>query len=334
MLRKLVRHTSSASYVQQVRRESKKLLTAALDTAMADGGCDASEDLSLCLPMGALIAIFGLTLSNARELIALTRSMIGIEDPFFGGSVGGDDLQLSSIHADMLSLFDEVLTYRRQNPGDDLITYMLGAEVNGDELTDEEILLNCINLAVGGNETSSYTASTGVYLLAENEYAPEALLANPELMDRTIAEILRWSSTNCYVLRKCTSDFHLNGTLIRRGELVTLWNVSANRDKSVFDDPDRFNIFRSPNRHLAYGAGIHRCVGTPLAGVELEVFFREIVSRKIRFTLDDDVRWLRSNFINGPVKLSVSIDKYDRPSNLVSRELISSPSRPDDRTAR
>nr|WP_245745983.1 cytochrome P450 [Nocardia altamirensis] len=307
VLRKLVRITTSAPYVDRARTETRNLLAAALDKVEREGGGSVSEDLSLCLPMGALMAIFGISSSRARELIAMTRSMIGIEDPFYGGSLNGNELRLSSIHADMLGFFDDELEYRRDNPSDDFITYLLNAKVDGYTLTDEEILFNCMNLAVGGNETSSYTASTGVFLFSEHKSAYNTLLERPELMDDAVNEILRWASTNCYVLRKCTRDFELNGTTIKRGDLVTLWNVSANRDQEVFRDPDAFDILRTPNRHLAYGHGVHRCVGAPLAAMELDLFFRQLVDRKLRLEVDGDVRWLRSNFINGPAILNVSV---------------------------
>ncbi|WP_369214538.1 cytochrome P450 [Streptomyces flavofungini] len=306
MIRQQLHWAFSQDMIRKVAAQVTTLVEAAIDRALADGGCDFSTDVATELPAGAVMAVMGVSHRDAHELIGLTRRMIGFRDPYFADPTEDERLILAMTQADIFEFFAEVLRDRRKNPGDDLVSRLLGAEMNGRPWTEDEILYNCMNIAVGGNETSSYTACSGLEALIGHPEQYAALRADPHLLDSAVNEILRWSSTNLYVRRGALRDVEVGGRTIRRGDVLTLWNVSANRDARQFTDPGTFDLARTPNRHLSYGTGLHRCIGAMLAQTELSILFRKVADLPTAARLAGPVQRLRSNFINGTTSLPVS----------------------------
>jgi len=312
LLRQVVHKAFGPDYVAAVVEQVTVLVAAAVDRALAAGGCDVATDIAPELPAGALMAMMGLSHTQAHELIAMTRRMIGFRDPSWVDTEGDERLRLAVLQADLFEFFADILRDRRRNPGSDLVSLLATADVNGRRLPEEDILYNCVNVAVGGNETSSYTAAAGVLALIENPAEHRRLSEDPDLMDGAVNEMLRWATTNAYVLRVAVRDVAVGAKLIRAGEPVTLWNVSANRDERRFADPDEFRVTRSPNKHLTYGVGIHRCVGSVVAQAELSILFRELIDSRVRFALAGPVTRLRSNFIQGIAGLPVELTGVTR----------------------
>lgn len=308
LLRQVVHRAFAPDIAAEVGRQVARLVETAVDGALADGGCDFATAIATELPAGALMAMVGVDHQDAHHLIGLTRQMIGFRDPAFVDTTSDDRLRLAMIQAEIFEFFDDLRRERRRRPGSDLVSILLQAEVNGHPLTDEEIIYNCMNVAVGGNETTSHSASAGMIAMSEHPDAWVQLRADPRrLLDSAINEILRWSSTNAYVQRVLTRDVEMGGKLMRRGGSVTLWNVSANRDERQFTDPWSFRVDRSPNRHLSYGSGIHRCIGAMLAHIELTALLRCLVDRDVTFAVSGEVRRVRSNFILGVTTLPLTL---------------------------
>jgi cytochrome P450 len=306
-LRHIVHKVFGPEYVERVTARVRGLTDAAIDRAVAAGGCDFAVDVAPEMPAGALMEIMGVSYTQAHELIGLTRRMIGFRDPFFVDQDDEERLRLAIIQAEIFDYFGDLLAERRAKPGDDLLSVLLTATVNGRPLLEEDIYYDCINVAVGGNETSSYSACAGVLALMDSSEQRELLFSQPGLLPAALNEILRWSSTNAYVQRVATRAVALRGREIAAGDSVTLWNVSANRDEAHFPAADRFVVSRTPNRHLSYGAGTHRCIGAPTAAAELSGVFEEIVGRRVCMTRSGPVTRLRSNFIQGITSLPVEI---------------------------
>ncbi|MFF3499864.1 cytochrome P450 [Streptomyces sp. NPDC003247] len=306
-IRQVVHRAFTHRILGRIARQVTELVDAAVDRARADGGCDFATDIAPELPAGAVMAMMGVSHTQARELIDLTRKMIGFRDPVYVDTDDDERLRLAVIQAEIFEFFAEIVRERRRNPGDDLISFLIEAERNGRPWPEEDILYNCMNVAVGGNETSSYTACTGLLALHDHPEQLALLRRRPDLMDSTVNEILRWSSTNAYVMRVATSDLRIGDREVREGDSVTLWNVSANRDPSQFESPDVFDISRSPNRHLSYGVGIHRCIGAMVAHTELGILFRRITDPELGIDLAGPVRRLRSNFIQGITRMPVTL---------------------------
>ncbi|MFI0983103.1 cytochrome P450 [Streptomyces sp. NPDC021093] len=310
MLRQQLHQTFAQHVIKRVARQVEELVDTAVERALADGGCDFSTDIAEELPAGALMVMMGISRTRAQELIDLTRSMIGYRDPLLVTDTEDDErLRLAVIQAEIFDFCADLLREKRKNPGDDLVSQLLRAELNGRPWTENEILFNCMNVAVGGDETSSYTACAGTLALDEHPDQLERLRTEPELLDSALNEMLRWNSTNLYVHRVALRDTVIQDKEVRRGQSVTLWNVSANRDPAQFREPETFDITRSPNKHMSYGIGIHRCIGAMLAHTELTVLFRKLLAPDLRIAVAGPPRRLRSNFIQGITRLPVVLTR-------------------------
>lgn len=307
MLRQVMHPVFGTEFVERVAREVTTGVTAVVDKALADGGCDFATDIAPELPTRALMAMVGVSRQDARLLIDMTRRMIGFRDPNWVDTSDDERLRLAMIQAEIFEFFADILRERRGKPGSDMVSMLAAAEVNGRRLPEEDILYNCMNVAVGGNETSSYTAVAGVLALIQHPGQHRLLLDRPDVLDSAVHEILRWATSNAYVLRLATRTMTIGDKTIAAGQPVTLWNVSANRDEQQFDRPGEFLLTRSPNRHLTYGVGIHRCIGSVVAQVELPILFRCLAERRISLAVAGEITRLRSNFIQGITALPVTM---------------------------
>jgi cytochrome P450 len=307
MLRQVMHQTFSPERQDEVRRQVRREVDEAFDRLLADGGGDVATDLTLALPAGALMGLLQIDRDAAHHLIQLTRQMIGYQDPLLVDAAADDRLRLAEIQTDIFEFFADLVRERRDRPGDDLVGILVRARVNGRPMHEEDILYNCMNMAVGGNETSSYTACAGILALMANPRQYEVLTGRPEALDSAVNEILRWASTNAYVQRIARRDTEIGGRRIRAGDVVTLWNVSANRDEEVFPDSASFDVLRTPNRHVSYGSGVHRCIGAPVAHTELSILFDRIARSGVLLAPAGEARPLRSNFILGTTRLPVKV---------------------------
>ena len=187
----------------------------------------------------------------------------------------------------------------RAAPQDDLLSVLTAAEIDGEALTEEELLYFCYLLIVAGNETTRNAIAGGMLALCEHPGERARLAADAALLPAAVEEILRWTSPVLHMARYVTRDTVLRGQPIRAGERVLLWYPSANRDAEVFPDPDRFDVGRTPNEHLAFRLGEHFCLGAGLARLELRVMVETLLARLPDITLAGPVERLRSSFIGG-----------------------------------
>jgi cytochrome P450 len=307
MLKHIIHPAMSATFSKRVAARVSVLLDAAIAKLRRDTGGDFATEVATELPAGALMEIMRLSYEQAHHLIGLTRRMVGYRDEVFVDTGGNERLRLAWLQAEVFEFFTDLVAERRRDQGDDLISMLLRGTVNGRKLTEEEIFYNCMNVAVGGNETSSYTACTGLLALMDHSDQYDMVLSRPAITPTVVDEMLRWSSTNAYVQRVVLRDVERDGVTFQAGESVTLWNYSANRDERVFPAGHRFDATRSPNRHLSYGAGLHRCVGAPVAQAELSLLVDKLATERLRLKLAGEPRRLRSNFILGITRLPVAL---------------------------
>jgi len=197
---------------------------------------------------------------------------------------------------------------KRRDPGDDVITGLLLAEVDGQTLTREEYENFFFLLTVAGNETLRNVLPSGMLALLEHPGEHRRLLEDPSLLPSAIEEMLRFAGPVMCFRRTAAADVELAGVKIAAGDKVVVYYASANRDGAVFPDPDRFDIGRTPNEHLAFGAGPHFCLGAHLARLQMRVFFEEVLWRLPDLELAGPVQRLQSNFQAGvkhmPVRFS------------------------------
>jgi cytochrome P450 len=297
LLRQQVHKAFATRMMEHAATRVTEYLGPALDRSLADGGCDFATDVARELPAGFLAAMFGLDRDEAGRLLDLTQRMIGHQDGHLGHA--GSELELVATQVEIFDMMAELLEQRRRRPTEDLPSLLSSSTINGRPMSDDQILYNCLNVAVGGNETTPYTASAAVDTFIKHPSEVDRLYADWSLLPTAVEEVFRWTSTNAYVQRHATRDVEVGGVPIAAGDSVTLWNSSANRDAARFPAPDRFDVGRDPNHHLTFGIGAHRCIGQAAAQLEISLLLEQFVDRRLRFEPVSEPRRLRSNFMLG-----------------------------------
>ncbi|MCB0943360.1 MAG: cytochrome P450, partial [Mycobacterium sp.] len=211
--------------------------------------CDFVVDVAAELPLQVIAEIMGVPQSDRHQLFTWSNQMIGSEDPEY--AVSEEIAQTAMV--EMFGYANELATYKRANPSDDIISVLLQAEVDGERLSDLEFDLFFELLAVAGNETTRNLISHGMLALIEFPDQRELLVDDPSLLPNAVEEMLRYASPVMYMRRTARTTFELRGETIDEGDKVALWYIAANHDPAVFADPHRFDIRRSTDDHEAFG---------------------------------------------------------------------------------
>jgi cytochrome P450 len=283
---------------EDTRARLQRLLRPCLEGAEVD-----FAQLMLDLPMLAVGEIIGIPESLWPEIPALTMAGVAPMDPVY--SVGSDSRTLAKAHMRLFGIFRDLLEQRRRSPRDDLITVLATLDFGGRRLTEQQVLLNCYSMVMGANTTTPHVAAHFVLAMANDPATWRSIRARPDLTDTVVNEALRWATPTNHVIRKTTTDVHVDGVAIPAGDIVALWIASANRDARVFTDPYTFDPGRSPNPHLSFALGPHYCVGAPAARVVLRLLVEELAGTVERVDLTGPVAHLASNFINGLTRLPI-----------------------------
>jgi cholest-4-en-3-one 26-monooxygenase len=225
-----------------------------------------------------------------------SNRMVGSEDPEYAA----DPSEAQSAQAELFAYANDLAAEKRKHPGDDIVSTLLQAEVDGDRMSELDFDLFFMLLAVAGNETTRNLISNGLLALFDHPDQRAKLVEDPALLDPGVEEMLRWGSVVMHFRRTATRDVVLREREISEGDKVVLWYISANRDEAMFDDPFAFRVDRTPNEHIAFGGGgPHFCLGANLARAEIKVIFDEVLRRLPDIEPAGPVQRLRSNFING-----------------------------------
>jgi cytochrome P450 len=289
----------------QVRTVTREVL----DLALPKGEFDFVHEIASEIPMQVFAEILGIPHDERRVIIEIGDRLLGNQDPEY--KVPDDDahrhLPFSSPAAmEMFEFGRRMAAERRKHPKDDIIT-----QLAFEPLTQQEFDVYFVLLATAGNETTRHTITHGFLALMEHPEELEKLRhAGDDLALRKTAaeEMLRWATPVHHFRRTAAVDTELAGTAIKAGDKVTTWFVSGNRDESVFERPEVFDITRSPNPHMAFGpGGIHHCMGAHLAKMEVRIAFEELLARPEVLELAGAPERLRSNFFNGIKRLPVRV---------------------------
>jgi cholest-4-en-3-one 26-monooxygenase len=255
--------------------------------------------------------MMGVPQEDRHLLFEWSNRMVGSEDPEY--QVGEDAQTQAQI--ELFAYAQALAEERRARPQHDIITTLLQSEVDGDRLTELELNLFFLLLAVAGNETTRNLTAHGMLALFDHPDERKKLQADMSLLPMAIEEMLRWGTPVMYFRRTAMRDVQLRDKQIKEGDKVALWYISANRDGNVFEDPYDFRIERTPNEHIAFGGkGPHFCLGANLARAELRAIFEEILTRMPDMELAGDPQRLRSNFINGVKHIPVTYSAGRRSS--------------------
>ena len=273
------------------------------EVAAADdsGEFDFVERIAAPLPIAVISWILGVPRSDWQLLFQWTNEVIGKDDPEFRrpGETPGQTIRRA--RGEMHAYLGELIEARRRDPGDDIVSHLLSAEIDGQPLTELQLLMYCELIVEAGNETTRNAISGGLLAFSENRAEWEKLRDRPELMSDAVEEMLRWVSPIIHFTRMATQDTEVHGVKIAEGERVAIFFASANRDEEVFEDPFAFRVDRHPNPHLAFGIGEHFCMGAHLARLEMEVVFRQLVTRLESFEIAGPAERLNSA-VNGGIK--------------------------------
>jgi cholest-4-en-3-one 26-monooxygenase len=276
--------------------------TVIVDNVIETGSADFVENIAAELPLQAIAEIMGVPQEDRRKLFDWTNRMVGAGDPEYM------DNDQQTAFVELFAYANELAALRRGDPHDDIVTKLLNAEIEGEQLSELEFDMFMLLLAVAGNETTRNATAHGMYALMTNPEQFELLRSDPEgRIDDAVEEVLRWGSPVLHFRRTATVDTEIRGRAIKEGDRVVIWHISANRDEEVWNDPFVFDITRNPNPHVAFGGGgSHFCLGANLARMELKLILTELVTRMPDMQLAGEPQRLLSNFIGGikhmPVK--------------------------------
>jgi len=275
-------------------------------TALESGEGDFVRDVACELPLQAIAELLGVPQEDRMKLFEWSNMMVSYDDPDFDP----EDGQTASF--EMLSYFMEVAEQRKDSPENDIVTKLVTADIDGNELTSDEFGFFTILLSVAGNETTRNAISHG--MIAFMEHPDQWELFKKERPETTADEIVRWSTPVVSFQRTAKEDIELSGVQIKAGDRVGMYYAAANFDPDVFEDPYTFNIKRDPNPHLGFGGtGAHYCIGANLARMEMNLMFNAIADVLPDLSLLGDPERLRSGWLNGIKKMPMSYTKCPVP---------------------
>ncbi len=303
-LRKLVNRGFLPRVIASYEEHLRQVTADIFDRALPRERFDFVVDVAAELPLVAITELLGIPYEDRHKVFEWANRLVGGTDPEYDR---GQEARVGAAF-ELYQYAQELATERRASPRDDIITKLITA-VDGDDdkLDDHEFDLFVLTLAVAGSETTRNAMSHGLLALMNNPDQMQALRAGgPQVSEVAVDEILRWATPVSNFRRTATRDVELHGVHIPKGDPVVLSYASANYDETVFADPHRFDITRSPNPHVAFGGGgVHFCLGSHLARLEIKLLFEELLARTSDISLDGDVQRLRSSFINGIKHLPV-----------------------------
>jgi cytochrome P450 len=301
--RRLISSAFTPRNVRQIEDQIHRNAVAIVDDLVGAGDVDFVAACSARLPMLTIMDMLGVPSADQPAVAYAAEKLFGMSDDEYATPEERADDPIAQITL-LSSTGVELAQFRRNNPGDDLMTSIVNAEVDGHRLTDEEIGAFLILLASAGNDTTKQATTHAMLALTENPAQRDWLMADfDERIGPAVEEFVRWSSPVLQFARFATEDTEINGQPVRAGDKVGLFYCSANRDEAVFADPGVFDLSRSPNPHLGFGGGgPHFCLGSQLAKTELRNLFRELLTRltTVEFGEPD---LLYSNFVHGVKRL-------------------------------
>ena len=301
--RRLVNKGFTPKLVRDLEQQIVGYADGIIDAVCERGTADFVEEISAELPLLVIAELLGVPQEDRRMVFDWSNRMIGAEDPEY--QIPGADPGESAMQ--VFAYAEEMAAARKLQPKEDLISVLLKAEVEGEKLNEMELDLFFLLLIVAGNETTRNLMSGAMTAFFDHPDQWELLRKDRSLLPGAVEEMLRYVTPVMHFRRTATGDMEVHGQEIKEGDKVVFWHTSANRDEAAFEDPDTFDITRSPNNHIAFGGGgPHFCLGANLARMEIMVMFDRLLERIPDMRLDGEVQRLQSNFINGTKHIPIA----------------------------
>jgi cytochrome P450 len=276
-MRNLVNKAFTPRVVERIRPHIRDLAGELFDSLPERGSMDMIADLAVPLPVIVIAEVLGVPAADRGRFKQWSTDIANTLAGPFQPADALERAQKSSL--EIADYFRGQIALRRQEPREDLLSALVAAEEQGDLLSEDEMISTCILLLLAGNETTTNLIGNGTLALLENPEELAKLEADPSLLGRAIDEMLRFDSPAQMTSRIVAEDLEFQGSAMENGQVVLAVLGAANHDPEHFDDPDRFDISRPPNRNLAFGHGIHYCIGAPLAFAEAQIAFETLLER-------------------------------------------------------
>lgn len=276
---------------------------------MVDEGpeCDFVQQVAVNYPLYMIMTLLGVPESDFAFMLKLTQELFGSDDDEFKRGTSMEEQGMALL--EMFQYFTELTASRRANPTDDLASTIANATLDGEPLSDIDTVSYYAIIAAAGHDTSSASISGGMHALLRNPDQLARLQNDMSLMPLAVEEMVRWTTPVKEFMRTAQQDYEIRGVRIAKGESVLLSYVSGNRDEDVFVDPFRFDVGRNPNKHIAFGYGVHFCLGAALARLEINSFFSELLPRLRSAELAGEPQHMATTFVGGlkhlPVRYSL-----------------------------
>ena len=286
-----------ADVVDTVRAAARRLVR----EAVTRGECDFVADVAARIPLAAICGLLGIPGSDQARILTATSSALA--------SASGTPTEEQTWQAknDILHYFSRLVSARRAAPDDDVISLLTACEAGGKKLRHSEVVLNCYSILLGGNETTRYSMAGGLLALIRNPRQWDALRSGEVGVRGAVEEILRWTTPTLHAGRTAVTPAVIGGRQIAAGDIVTIWNASANRDERKFDQPGLFDLRRDPNKHVTFAYGAHFCIGAYLARAEIAALLDALRTMVSKIELEGQPTRVYSNFLSGlssmPVRL-------------------------------
>ncbi|MGY3239177.1 MULTISPECIES: cytochrome P450 [unclassified Bradyrhizobium] len=278
-VRRLIMGALSPRAIAGMEGDIVKLVDGLLDAIAAKGACELIEDFAASIPIEVIGNLLDVPHDERAPLRDWSLAILGALEPVVSIEAA---TRGNRAVTDFLAYLETLVARRRQKPGNpdrDVLTRLIQGEENGERLTEKELLHNCIFLLNAGHETTTNLIGNGLVALHRNPDQRERLIDNPDLIKTAVEEILRYESSNQLGNRMTTEPVELGGVMLEAGTSVTLCIGAANRDPAQFPDPERFDVARTPNRHLAFATGAHQCAGMALARLEGAIAISRFLAR-------------------------------------------------------
>jgi len=274
------------------------------------GHCDFARDIAMYMPLNVILSILGLPESDYLRMLKLTQELFGSADEDLQRGDGDPSADIIAVVQDFFAYFSKLTEDRRAQPTGDMASVVANALIDGEPLSLVQTISYYVITATAGHDTTASAMAGGLLALIEHPDQLERLKNDPTLMNTAVDEMIRWVTPVKHFMRTATEDYTVRGKTIRAGESVLLSYPSGNRDEEAHADPFRFDVGRSPNKHLAFGFGVHYCLGAMLARMELKALFRELLPRLKSVELAGDPKWMKTIFVGGlktlPIRYEVS----------------------------
>lgn len=301
-LRKLANHGFVHKSILKLEPRIRELVNECLDTIDSEQ-FDVVEVLAKPLPVLVIAELLGLPKEDVPWFQEISRKFLGIT------AIGNNELMDIGTDAgiELGEYFEKIIEQKRQKPGDDLISQLLAVEEEGDKLTKEELNSTCTVLLIAGHETTTHLIGNGMHLLLDHPHQMKKLREQQELIPNAVEEMLRMEPPVLFSARTALENLELGGKTVKKDQLVLAVIGSANRDPNRFTNPDEFNVERQDVGHIAFGYGIHLCIGMSLARLEAKVAFEQLLDRFPELSLpEQNIEFLQLPLNRGRQKLIVS----------------------------